>query len=212
MSPQRTSPPMKNCFKRLSTLRVRHMPFKISTRSVLVSDAAMASRCRKASQASTSSARACSSRFTAVVRGVVSGSPSGAVSAMYSRRASSRLNGVRSASRPLASRGFSFAPPVASNTSRASSRARGWRSVTNAAKRAAKPDILVRSAVRGITAIIGARCKVQGARVQGCTGAGVQGCKGAKVRGCEGAKVRRCEGAKVRGMVRPCASSPVPWP
>ena len=74
---------MKNCLRRLSTLRVRHMPFRISRRSALVSDASMAARRRNPSHASTSSARACSSRLTAEVPGVVSAMPSGAATCAY---------------------------------------------------------------------------------------------------------------------------------
>ena len=61
-SPQRTSPPAKSCFSRLSTARVRHMPRRMSLRSSPVSEAAIASRCSQPSQASSICARACSRR------------------------------------------------------------------------------------------------------------------------------------------------------
>ena len=57
------------------------MPRRISRRSSLVSDAAIASRRRNPSQASVSSARACSMRLMAEVPGVVWSVPSGAFSA-----------------------------------------------------------------------------------------------------------------------------------
>ena len=76
-SPQRTSPPMKNCLSRLSTARVSTIPRRISRRSSDVSEARIASRRRNPSQASTISARACSNRLTADVPGVVSVEPVG---------------------------------------------------------------------------------------------------------------------------------------
>ena len=78
VSPQRTSPPVKSCFSRLSTARVSTMPRRISRRSSAVSDARDRLARRNPSQASTSSARACSSRLIADVPGVVSSMPSGA--------------------------------------------------------------------------------------------------------------------------------------
>ena len=159
MSPQRTSPPMKNCLRRLSTLRVRHMPFRISLRSGFVSDASMAARRKKPSQASTTSARACSRRLMADVPGVVSAIPSGAATWSYSDLASARRNGTRAASSFTASRLLMAPQPAASNASSANLRAKGWRSATNAAKRLASPVSLVASVVRDMqtTIVLNAR-------------------------------------------------------
>ena len=153
MSPQRTSPPMKNCFRRLSTLRVRHMPLRISLRSALVSDASMAARRKKPSQASTTSARACSRRLIAEVPGVVSAMPSGAAIWSYNALASARRNGVRAASSFTASRVLMAPTPALSNASSAMVRAKGWRSATNAPNRLARPVSLDASTVRDMRSL-----------------------------------------------------------
>ena len=78
--------------------------------------------------------------------------PSGARNASYRRRASSRRNGTRNPSSPRWSRGLRRPPPTASNTSRTSATARGWRSVTKALSRLETPvSLLGSAAARGIS-------------------------------------------------------------
>ena len=126
------------------------MPRRISSRSSRVSEAAIASRRRKPSQASSSSARACSS------------APRRGRPRRRSRQALRQPAPRVQAPRQLAPRTAGAArrsPPRRAASAAAADRlegverigsANGWRSATNAPRRAATPVVRARSAGRGM--------------------------------------------------------------
>ncbi len=129
--PCRTSDPVKNTFRRVSTARVRIMPRRISSRSSFVRLRAIASRRRNPSHAATSASSAWPSRSRAVTPGVVS-VPAGSFGHFIDAR-NARAIGTRSFS--ISSAVFGSRVTTRSQTVAARALAKGCCSVTKVRNR-----------------------------------------------------------------------------
>ena len=137
-APNRTSPPRKNAFRRLSVARVRIMPRRISRRSSRVSEASIAARRRNPSHSSSSAAAPARCAGRRVVRGVVSRSPCGTARDLQPSRELAAKRRPERLDRGLALRFARRRSPLRRRRA-ASVSANGYRSATNAPNRLATP-------------------------------------------------------------------------